>query len=672
MKGRSVKKNFPVLSPRFSSFTALQLQISLKILLNIIPDFVKLSLSLSCWLSPHLFFSLNIPYSFILNIITYVKILKDKGNTALQSGKIDEAINCYSEAIEIDPENYVLYSNRSAAYAKAENYTSALADAEKTINLKSDWGKGYSRKAAALSFLKRYSEAESTYKEGLKVDPDSQQLKDGLNDLMSSDQQFPGSNSTPFSDPNIFAKLQENDKTKEFLKDPTYVEAIKNIQKNPDSLKFYLNDQRILTTFGALCGMDFTTITDPFEQPNQSSRHSDKEAFKQYSAKEKTPEPMDTDENNDKKEKKEFETALSHYNNAVRLDPKNMTFLNNIAAVYFEQNEYEKCVEQCKKAIDVGHENRASFENVAKSLSRMASAYFKMKDYQNSKYYFEKSLAEHRTSQTVDKLSEVNKIWKEEEAKAYLDVDKALEEKSNGNESFAKGDYPTAIKCYTEAVKRNPNDAKVYSNRAACYTKLAEFRMALKDCESCIKLDPTFGISSDLLFEKTQKNIPSTELPPAPPLTMKGYLRKGASYLALKESSNAAVAYQKAMEIDPQCQEAIDGYKKCMMDSNSSPEEVRNRAMADPEVQTILQDPAMRLILEQMQSDPKALNDWGIHPVDKFSDISDGRHMKNPDIAAKIQKLLRSGLIAEKKDEDRMVWKHYEGKILNDESARKG
>ena len=38
-------------------------------------------------------------------------------------------------------------------------------------------------------------------------------------------------------------------------------------------------------------------------------------------------------------------------------------------------------------------------------------------------------------------------------------------------------------------------------------------------------------------------------------------------------------------------------------------EEVRQRAMADPEVQSILSDPAMRLILEQMQSNPGALQE---------------------------------------------------------------
>jgi tetratricopeptide (TPR) repeat protein len=43
---------------------------------------------------------------------------------------------------------------------------------------------------------------------------------------------------------------------------------------------------------------------------------------------------------------------------------------------------------------------------------------------------------------------------------------------------------------------------------------------------------------------------------------VKGYLRKGASLMAIKEFSRASDCYQKALEIDPNCQEAVDAYRK--------------------------------------------------------------------------------------------------------------
>merc|ERR1712168_213779 len=103
--------------------------------------------------------------------------LKDQGNKALQAEKFDEAISLHTEAIDIDATNHVFYSNRSAAYAGKGDYENALQDAKKTIELKSDYGVGYSRLGASLSYLGRNDEALEAYKTGLKHDPENTQLK---------------------------------------------------------------------------------------------------------------------------------------------------------------------------------------------------------------------------------------------------------------------------------------------------------------------------------------------------------------------------------------------------------------------------------------------------------------------------------------------------------------
>jgi len=57
------------------------------------------------------------------------------------------------------------------------------------------------------------------------------------------------------------------------------------------------------------------------------------------------------------------------------------------------------------------------------------------------------------------------------------------------------GEFANAVQAYSEAIKRDPTDARGYNNRAAAYTKLAALPEALKDAEHAIELDNKFGMS---------------------------------------------------------------------------------------------------------------------------------------------------------------------------------
>lgn len=59
--------------------------------------------------------------------------LKDQGNKAFQAKDYDKAIDLFTQALAIDPQNHVLYSNRSAAQAGKRQWEAALQDAEQVL-----------------------------------------------------------------------------------------------------------------------------------------------------------------------------------------------------------------------------------------------------------------------------------------------------------------------------------------------------------------------------------------------------------------------------------------------------------------------------------------------------------------------------------------------------------
>jgi len=100
----------------------------------------------------------------------------------------------------------------------------------------------------------------------------------------------------------------------------------------------------------------------------------------------------------------------------------------------------------------------------------------------------------------------------------------AEKHKNEGNEKLKMEEYSDAVKCYSLAIKLNPNNAIYYSNRAAAYSHLAEYSNAISDCESAIRIDPSYA---------------------------KPYSRLGLAYFSLEKYSEAVESYKKALALDP-------------------------------------------------------------------------------------------------------------------------
>ncbi|WOG88436.1 hypothetical protein DCAR_0207671 [Daucus carota subsp. sativus] len=569
---------------------------------------------------------------------------KAKGNAAFSAGKFADAIAHFSDAINLSPTNHVLYSNRSAAHASLGNYSEALVDAKKTVELEPYWAKGYSRLGAAHLGLRNYKEAVESYKKGLDFDPNNQALKSGLADAeaAASARPDPRPSGSPFGDafgPDMWTKLTSDPKTRGFMQQPDFVNMMKDLQRNPNNLNLYLQDPRVMQSLGVLLNINIQTTTPEEMEVNDAQterkRPAEEKQEEPVKVKETKKEPEKDELSEEEREirerkaeaqkekesgnaaykKKEFEMAIQHYSKAIELDDADISFLTNRAAVYLEMGKYEECIQDCDKAVERGRELRSDYKMVARALTRKGTALVKMakisKDFEPAIEAFQKALTEHRNPDTLKKLNDAEKAKKDLEQQEYFDPKIADEEREKGNELFKQQKYPEAIKQYTEALRRNPKDHKVYSNRAACYTKLGALPEGLKDAEKCIELDPTFA---------------------------KGYTRKGAAQFLMKDYDKALETYQEGLKHDARNQELLDGVRRCVDQINRtgrgdlSPEELKERqakAMQDPEIQNILSDPVMRQVLVDLQENPKASQE----------------HMKNPSVMSKIQKLISSGIV---------------------------
>ncbi|NXP12387.1 TTC31 protein, partial [Thinocorus orbignyianus] len=115
-------------------------------------------------------------------------------------------------------------------------------------------------------------------------------------------------------------------------------------------------------------------------------------------------------------------------------------------------------------------------------------------------------------------------------------VEQSLILAGRGNEAAQKGRYAEAVQAFTEAVRLNPREHRLFGNRSYCYEKLQRYEEALRDAQVSLGLQPGWP---------------------------KGFFRKGKALRGLKHYAEAASVFEELLRLDGANTEASAQLEAC-------------------------------------------------------------------------------------------------------------
>jgi len=196
--------------------------------------------------------------------------------------------------------------------------------------------------------------------------------------------------------------------------------------------------------------------------------------------------------------------AISSFNKAIELNPKNAAPYSNRGTAYVELGQLSKALSDYTKAIELNPKFAEAYSNrgnVYRDLGQHTKAIsdFNKAIELNPKFappYNNRGIVYYNLYQSTQAISDFTRAIElnPKYGEAYY---------NRGNTYYRLGQRPKAIFDYTTAIKVNPNHAKAYGNRGYTYARLGKSEEAKQDFLKAVELDPSLKsqvkkISDDL------------------------------------------------------------------------------------------------------------------------------------------------------------------------------
>lgn len=94
-----------------------------------------------------------------------------QGNSLLTSGKLEEALKCFNDALAINAEDEGAWLNKGTVYLHMGKLDDSIKCADKALSIDPKNAMAWTNKALALNFQQKYVESIDCFDKALKLDP---------------------------------------------------------------------------------------------------------------------------------------------------------------------------------------------------------------------------------------------------------------------------------------------------------------------------------------------------------------------------------------------------------------------------------------------------------------------------------------------------------------------
>ena len=310
-----------------------------------------------------------------------------RGNVLLLLGKTGEAIEIYSQAIELNPHHAFVYNNRGTAYHRNHEVNKALEDYGKAIQLKNDYAEAYYNRGTVYGENGKIDLALKDYDKAIKFNPRLARVYSHRGNAYQEKNEI----DRAIKDHNRAIALDQNDPIFYNNRGITYGEkgdldlAIKDFNKaielKQDYAKAYNNRGAVYRSKGKLdksiedCSKAIQLdpgYVDPYNNRGAAYRNKGEVdlAIKDYNEAIKlNPDFFKAYYNRGLAyhETGEIDLAIKDYNEAMKLRPKHAHPYNNRGNIYLLKGDFDRAIEDYSKAIKLNSKLAQPFYNRAEA-----------------------------------------------------------------------------------------------------------------------------------------------------------------------------------------------------------------------------------------------------------------------------------------------------------------